>query len=290
MEASRIGLIGAGRMGTSLGLALVAKGYAIRALSCRKLSSARQSRRIIGQGSVLVNNAEVARSADVLFLCLPDEEIPKATARLARARIDWSNKTVFHTSGLLPASVLSSLHNLGASVASFHPIQSFPRKDTPPTRFKDIYVGVEGDKQACRLAMTICRKLGARPFFVTAITKPAYHAACSIASNLLVGLLDAAFEALRKAGVAKNKTSQLLFPLVEGTLQNVKELDIQRALTGPVIRGDISSVEKHLQSLRSSPEIFRAYKSLSLLALKQAEKSGLPRSKVRALRNLLEGK
>ncbi len=290
MEAYGIGLIGAGRLGTSLGLALAAKGYAIRAPSCRKLSSARQSRRIIGQGTVSVNNAEVARSADVLFLCLPDEEIPKAVARLARARVEWSNKRVFHTSGLLPASILASLHKLGASVASFHPIQSFPRKDTPPERFKDIYVGVEGDKQACRLAMAIARKLGAHPFLISAKTKPAYHAACSIASNLLVVLLDAAFAVLRKAGVATNKTSQLLFPLVEGTLQNVKELDIHHALTGPVIRGDISSVEKHLQSLRSSPELFRAYKALSLLALKQAEKSGLPRPKIRALRNLLEGR
>ncbi|MGQ9672930.1 MAG: Rossmann-like and DUF2520 domain-containing protein [Candidatus Aminicenantales bacterium] len=283
-------LIGAGRLGTSLGLALVAQGYHIKAITCRTLASAKESQRLIGQGLALTDNVKAARLADILFLCLPDEEIPAETGRLARARIDWNGKTAFHTSGLLSAAALFPLRKRGAAVASFHPVQSFPRKAMLPARFKKIYVGIEGDKRACQLAMTLARQLGAHPFLIPAKGKPAYHAACSMASGFLVVLLDEVFRLLRKAGIEEKEARRLLFPLVEGTLQNVKELDTPAALTGPVTRGDSRSVEKHLQALRSRPLSFEAYRVFSLLALKEAERMGLSRPKVRALKNLLEGK
>jgi predicted short-subunit dehydrogenase-like oxidoreductase (DUF2520 family) len=283
-------IIGAGRLGTSLGRALAAKGHAIKVVTCRRAASARESRRIIGQGTSSTDNLAAARRGDIIFLCLPDEEIPKAAAGLSRSRIGWQRKIVFHTSGLLPAAALKPLRDKGAATASFHPVQSFARKATSPGHFQGVYFGLEGDRKACRFGRTIARELGGRSFLLSAEGKPAYHAACAVASNFLVVLLDAAARILGQAGINENKASRLLFPLLEGTLRNVKKFDIPASLTGPVARGDRASVEAHLEALRGLPGYANAYKALSFLALEQAKGRGLSSHKVRALRNLLEGK
>jgi predicted short-subunit dehydrogenase-like oxidoreductase (DUF2520 family) len=285
-----IAIIGAGRLGTSLGRALAAKGHAIKAVTCRRTASARESRKIIGQGVSTTDTSAAARRGALIFLCLPDEDIPKAAAVLSRSRIEWRQKIVFHTSGLLPASVLKPLQNKGAATASFHPVQSFARKETSPGHFKGVYFGLEGDRKACRIGREIARELGGRAFLLSAETKPAYHAACAVASNFLVVLLDAAVHLLGQAGIEKNKAFSLLFPLVERTLQNVKKFDMPASLTGPVARGDHASVEAHLEALRRLPGYANAYKALSLLALEQAKARGLPPHKVRALKKLLGGK
>lgn len=277
-------------MGTSLGRALAAKGHAIKAVTCRRAASARESRRIIGQGISSTDNSAAARRGDIIFLCLPDEEIPRAAAGLCRSRIAWPNKIVFHTSGLLSAAALKPLQDKGAATASFHPVQSFARKETSPSQFQGVYFGLEGDRKACRLGRAIACELGGRAFLLSPEAKPAYHAACAVASNFLVVLFNAAAQLLGRAGIEENKAFSMLFPLVEGTLRNVKKFDISASLTGPLARGDRASVKAHLEALCRLPGYANAYKSLSLLALEQAKGRGLPPHKVRALRNLLEGK
>lgn len=283
-------IIGAGRLGTSLGRALAVKGHAIKAVTCRRPASARESRRIIGQGTSSTDNSAAARRGDILFLCLPDEEIPKVAAELSRSRIEWHRKIVFHTSGLLSAAALKPLQDKGAAVASFHPVQSFARKGTSPSHLKGVYFGLEGDRKACRLGRMIARGLGGRSILLTAEGKRSYHAACTVASNFLVVLIDAAARLLGRAGIEENRAFRLLFPLVEGTLRNVKKLDMPASLTGPVARGDRASVEAHLEALRRLPGYADAYRALSLLALEQAKGRGLPPAKVRALIKLLERK
>lgn len=283
-------IIGAGRLGTSLGAALVSRGHVLKGLTCRKIASARQSRNIIGQGRVLQNNSQAVSLAETLFLCLPDEKIPAVVNSLARARVDWSRKTVFHTSGLLPAAILGPLQKKGAAIASFHPVQSFCSKKTPASHFQGIYVGLEGDGRACRLGSTLARELGAYPFRVPAQGKPAYHAACTISSGLLLALLDSAFRLLHKAGIKESEARLLLFPLVEGTLRNVKNLDTLAALTGPLVRGDIPTLKSHLQTLSSQPELKAAYRALSRLVIRRTRGKGLTRPKIKALKNLLGGR
>jgi len=289
-KMAEIAIIGAGRLGTSLGRALTRKGHKIKALTCRSRASARESRRIIGQGKVFSDNASAANQGKIIFLCLPDEEIRKTAAGLARAKIDWSEKFVFHTSGLLAADVLNPLKKKGALTASFHPAQSFARKDTPSAHFKGIYFGLEGERKALALAGKIAQQLGGYPLILRSEAKPYYHAACSLASNFLVILLDVAVRLFKQAGIEEKKAAKLLFPLIEGTLHNVKKFDIPDSLTGPVVRGDAASIKTHLDALRRFPSYTEAYRKLGLLALQTARKRGLPPKKIRALRNLLEGK
>ncbi len=286
-----VSIIGAGRLGASLGHALAGKGYRIKALSCRTSSSAAESRRIIGEGTASTDNIAAARRGRLVFLCLPDNEISKVVRALAISDIDWSRKWLYHCSGLLSSDILKALKARGARTASFHPLQSFAQKRTPSRHFENIYYAVEGDEEALALAKRVIRRLGGHFLPLRAEDKALYHAACSMASNFLVVLLDMATSLLQQVGLEEKMAFQILLPLLQGTLHNVKKLSISAALTGPVVRGDQKSVEKHLQALRSFPPLHETYKQLAVQALEMVkrEKKLLP-SKVRMLKDLLEGK
>lgn len=283
-------IIGAGRLGTSLGRALARRGHDIRALACRRKESALESRAIIGRGLALTDNAAASRMGTVIFLCLPDEELPRVVSRLARRRVDWKGKTVFHTSGLLPSRVLEPLRKRGALVASFHPGQAFPGKKTRPAQFRGVPFGLEGDRKAVAFARVLARQLGGKPFLIREEAKPFYHAAFSFAGNFAVVLLDAAAELLGRAGIPRDRAVRILLPILQGTLRNVKKLDTIGALTGPLVRGDTASVGAHIKALRRLPHYAKAYRELSILGVEMARKGGLAPGKVRALKIRLGGR
>lgn len=286
-----VSIIGAGRLGTSLGYALLKKGHRIKALSCKRISSARESRQIIGEGEASTDNALTAREGDLVILCLPDEEIVKVAEELADSNVKWSKKYIFHSSGLLPSKILDPLRVQGALVASFHPIQSFSQKKTDPKYFENIYYGLEGGREALVLSQKIVHELGGHPIIIKEKDKSLYHAACSIASNFFVVLLDMATSLLKQTGLSEKEAFQALQPLVQGTLHNVKNLNIKDSLTGPVIRGDQESVRKHLKALRNIPLYYETYKKLAAQAVEIAKKEKkLTPQKIKALNNLLEGK
>jgi predicted short-subunit dehydrogenase-like oxidoreductase (DUF2520 family) len=186
--------------------------------------------------------------------------------------------------------VLETLRKRGASTASFHPVQSFPRKTTPPGHFRGISFGLEGDRNALALARTFVRQLGGRALVIPEGAKPLYHAAFGFASNFLVVLLDAATRLLEEAHIPEDKAARMLFPLLQGTLHNVKELDTAAALSGPLVRGDVASVRAHLKALERWPRYADVYRKISLVGLEMAKKRGLKPRKLGALKNLLAGK
>ena len=285
-----IAIIGAGRLGTSLGYALRKKGYTIKALSCKSLASARESRKIIEEGKALAVNREAAKKGEIVFICVPDEKIEKVAKELSCSDIDWLKRHVFHCSGLLPSEILSPLRKKGAWTASFHPVQSFPSKKVSESQFKGIYFGLEGCAQSLSLGKKIVRQLGGQALILEASEKPLFHAACSIASNFFVALLDIATSLLSQMGL-KKESLQILFPLVKGTLHNVKEFNIESSLTGPLVRGDRRSIEKHIQALHCFPLYQEIYFALARQALAIAKRKGsLSSQKIKALMRLLGDK
>lgn len=284
-----VAIIGAGRLGTSLGRALAKKGYPILWIADRKPAAARESRRIIGQGRA---TSDIARAgeAGIIVLSVPDEEIERVARRLARTSGVWRGKVVLHTSGILSADVLAALRPKGAFCASFHPVQSFPRKDLPPVHFKDIVIALEGDEAALPAAKRLVRSLGARALLLQARDKIFFHAACSMASNLFVPLFEMARTLLRRIGIKDARAVRVLLPLVEGTLQSLKHFDGADALTGPISRGDVETVKKHLEALKRYPAARRAYQALGAEAVRFARKKGLPSGKLKTLKRLTAGK
>jgi len=288
---NKISIIGAGRLGTSLGSALSKKGYSIKSLSCRTSRSAEESRKIIGEGKASTDNIQTAKAGNVIFLCLPDEKILEVVRELNGANINWSEKFTFHCSGLLSSGILKPLQAKGALTASIHPIQSFAHKRTPPDHFKDIYFGLEGESKALELSQKIIQKLGGRPFLIKSENKVLYHTACSIASNFLVVLLDMASSLLKQIGLQEEQAFQVILPLAKGTLHNVNKFNIRSSLTGPVIRGDKESVKKHLEAMRKFPAFYETYKRLAFQALELARREKkLGVREIKALEDLLEEK
>jgi predicted short-subunit dehydrogenase-like oxidoreductase (DUF2520 family) len=287
---TRVAVVGAGRLGTTLGAAMASKGFDVAAVSCRNRPSARESARLIGGARATTSPARAAASADVVFLCLPDDALAPQVRKLASTLSDWKGKTVFHTSGILAADVLAPLKAKGALTASFHPAQTFPRKDAAPGSFRGVAFVMEGDAAAVDLGRRIARRLGGRILTLQPKHKALYHAACHLASGGMTSLLDAAAFLLQEAGFNPRQAADILFPLAERTLQNVKKIGPRKALTGPVVRGDIRTVEAHLAALVREPGIRNLYVGLALRGLDRTAKAQLPVRTVRALMHLLEDK
>ncbi|NIM91348.1 MAG: DUF2520 domain-containing protein [Candidatus Aminicenantes bacterium] len=287
---TEVAIIGAGNLGTALGYALSQKGYQLKALSGRTLSSVRKSLQIIGKGKALTDNLQAAKDGKLIFICVPDSEIAKVVKELAQGSLPWKEKYVFHCSGLVSAEVLKPLQIKGAFTASIHPVQSFSQKKGGPNQFEGIYFGLEGDEKALKLGEKIASRLGGYPIIITGKDKALYHAACSIASNFFVVLLEVAVSLLKSAGIEEKQASEMVLPLIQGTLQNMKDFGLKNSLTGPVIRGDQVSIRQHLDALRKLPDYIAIYKILAVQALEIAKKRNLPPEKYKALKSLLEEK
>jgi len=282
-------IIGAGRLGTALARALSGAGMNIKAVADSSPTAVSRARRLVGRRRVFRDNVQAAGEGHVLFLCVPDSTIGIVARELASSGIAWRGKVVLHCSGLLSSSVLKPLRRRGAWTASCHPVRSFPAKGGEPHPFKGIPVGVEGQARAISRLGPVLRRLGAKPFVLRPADKPLYHAACSLASNHMVALLDMAQGLLVGLGFTKEKALAVLLPLAQGTLHDVNKVGTGAALTGPIVRGDVETVQEHLAALKKAPQVREAYKTLGRRALRLAEKT-VEAGKVKALRRLLAGK
>ncbi len=287
---SGVSIIGAGRLGASLGHALVRAGYDLRAVSCRTLRSARESARIIGEGRAFTDIFRAAGDSGVVFLCVTDRALPEVAAALAASPLDWRKRTVFHTSGLVPARVLAPLALAGARTASFHPAQTFARKEADPDLFKGIFFGLEGDPAAVKTALTIARRLGGSAILLEERDKVLYHAACVVCSAGGTALFDAASRLLAGTGLEAGVAARVLMPLAEKSLRNVKELGATAAFTGPISRGDVQTVRSHFDALPAKGPSRALYAALGLAGLETADKKKLSPKAVRALKRILEGR
>jgi predicted short-subunit dehydrogenase-like oxidoreductase (DUF2520 family) len=283
-----VSIIGAGRLGASLGHALARKGCDLRALSCRTSRSARESTRIVGAGRAFTDIVRAAGDSPVVFLCVPDGALPAVAASLAASPLDWRKRTVFHTSGLVPARVLEPLARAGAFTASFHPVQTFARKEADPGLFRGIFWGLEGDPEAMRTALRIVRRLGGAALILTEKEKTLFHAACVLCSGGAVALFDSASGLLAGMGLGPGEATRVLLPLAQRTLRNVKEIGVAGALTGPVSRGDVKAVRAHIKALPEEGPARALYAALGMAGLEMAGKRTLSLKTVRALKRLLK--
>ena len=284
-----IAIVGAGRLGTSLAYALSKKGFVIKALSCRSKASADESREKIGQGTATTDNVRAASQGEVVFLTVPDDDIEPTAHKLAASPLDWEEKVVFHCSGLLTSLVLDPLRSKGASTASIHPCFPFPRKQSDQNLFQNIFFALEGDDLAVDEAKDIVHMIGGSHFVIHPENKSCYHIACSMVSNMSVALFFTALSLLSTCGLEEDEAKKVLWPLLEGTLHNVNKIDIFDALTGPVTRGDLTTIKKHLEELKKFPKARRIYIDLAKKALEMTGRGEkIPSEKIRALEALLE--
>ena len=267
MSQPRVTIIGAGRMGQGLGLALKRRGYKIALV-------ARTSRDVtpplmLHQGS----RAEATSGAELVLIATPDDAIGLVAAELAAEGAITRDQVVLHLSGLLDRGALLPLEDTGAGFGSFHPLQSVAEAATAAERLKGAYVGIEGDDRALVAAERLANTLRMIPVRIPAAAKPAYHAGAAFVANYTVALVGVAERLARAAGVPPDIAARIYLPLLGGAVANLNALGPAASLTGAVRRGDEQTIRAHLKAL--SPEDRVLYRTVSRAAITLAREAGL---------------
>ncbi len=269
-------IIGAGRMGRGIALALSQAGGKSR------LFSRSQGRVVAPLSAEAAGGLGTAvQTADLVVLAVPDDAIANVAQELAETGAVRSGQTILHLSGLLDRSVLSVLSGSGAALGSFHPLQTIADPTAAPALLRGAVAGIEGDERAIASGIGLARQLGMRPIVIPAEGKAAYHAGAAIVANYTVALVGVAQRLAEEAGIDPIEAGQIYLPLLEGALGNLRKLGAVHALTGPIRRGDAETVRAHLAVLDAATA--RLYRTAGLEALKLARAAGLDPSKADAI-------
>lgn len=289
-ELTRLGIVGTGALGSVLARRLADCGYRVEALINRTVEKAVRIAPMVGAAVVSSRVADLPADLDAVFLCVPDDNLEALAEELSHLPRSWSGCTVVHTSGALASDVLAPVAAEGAHVLSFHPIQTFSLNSTPDT-FEGIYVDVEGDERAVAFGERLALGIGATPLVITKEGKGRLHLAASILSNYSVVLASMAGEVMKIVGYDWDRTGAIFQPLVARTWQNLLSGTPARVLTGPVVRGDVKTVELHLETLKEHlPHLLEPYAALAEEAARLSLESGrLDREAANALEKTLKG-
>jgi predicted short-subunit dehydrogenase-like oxidoreductase (DUF2520 family) len=233
-----------------------------------------------------------ARNSEIPPALSADDRIADVAERLVREQRLRREQVLLHTSGAhASGEVLAAARPHVRGVGTWHPLVSFADPRAATEALNSVAFGIEGDEPARAMASRLSRALGARPVFLDGASMPLYHAGAVMAANYVVALADAARALLVAAGVAPDQALPALIPLMSSVVQNLSQLGLPGALTGPVARGDVSSVEHHLRILaQRAPEMLDLYRRLGRDVLRLArEKSPLPPATVARLEALFGG-
>jgi predicted short-subunit dehydrogenase-like oxidoreductase (DUF2520 family) len=268
-----IAIVGPGRLGQALGKLLDQEGFNVAFVAARRLAAAGRAVRFIGSGRAIGLSARELTEASVILLTTADAALTPVARHLAALSKDWSGRVVLHTSGSVPASVLSPLKRRGAAIGCLHPFQTIPNPGTGVRNLRGGYWGIEGDPAACLVARRWVKALDGVVFTIRPENKILYHAAAFIVSPTVVTLMDQSVQFLKRSGVPDKIARPMLGRFVTETVNNFVKLGARPALTGPVVRGDWQVVRRHLAALRRDfPDTVPIYKELLRAILRLARK------------------
>lgn len=279
-------LIGCGKAGLSLALALKASGWSVAGCASRSSDSAMR-------GSQWLNCPVRALPKDLsagipLILAVPEDHLAEADASVAREDRSLKGRVILHLSGALPARALEACRIGGASVGSFHPIMTLPEPLTGARRLRQATFALEGRPEAMQVMKAMAQAISGRFFPLSPKGKTLYHAACVAASNYIVALISESQDLLLLAGADPNLALPAFEALVQGTVENAYSAGPIQAMTGPFERGDVSTVGAHLQALKRWPKRADFYRALARRCLDVARKKHPDRAeRYTALENLL---
>ena len=268
--ALTVGVIGPGRAGTGLALAWVRAGHDVRL-------HGRHAKLVPAPLALTVGPADTPPpwigAVAVVVLAVPDDAIPPLAAALAARQAVQADHVVLHVSGSLSHDVLRILAPSGAALGSLHPLQTLVEPERAPEHLRGAWAAVEGMPRAVETAERLARDVGMRPFRLRPGAKPLYHAGAVFASNYFVVVEAVAERLLREAGLADGEAWEALAPLVAGTLDNLRRQGPLVALTGPVARGDVDTLTRHLAALSGTEA--ELYRRLGEATLELARRRGM---------------
>ncbi|MFN8535103.1 MAG: DUF2520 domain-containing protein [Dehalococcoidia bacterium] len=274
----RIAIVGAGRAGRSLAQALTRADYAIVSVSSHTLASAHAL-------AALIPGARVGPpdQADLVLLTVPDSVIAEVASH-----IPWRpGQFAVHCAGSLGREVLAGIEATGAIAGAWHPLQSLARDDT--SRFRGIRFAIDAPPALEAILDEMTRALGGVPLGIPPEGRVLYHLGATLVSNYAVTLVAIAAELWGEMAIDRAEAVAALAPLLAGTAANLGEVGLPGALTGPIARGDLSTIDRHLAALaRTRPDLRPVYEILGQAALRLAVERGLSADRAAALKRRLD--
>ena len=267
-----VGVIGAGRVGTALAVAMRRAGHRITAASAVSSASRQRVDRFL-PGTPVLQPADVIATADLVLLTVPDDALAGLVRGLAATGAPLAGRMLAHTSGLHGLAVLDPATDLGALPLALHPVMTFTGRADDVDKLAGICFGVTAPTVLRPAAEVLVMEMGGEPVFIAEADRGLYHAALAGAANHLVTQVVQAEDLLTRAGVAQ--PARMLGPLLSAALDNALRLG-DAGLTGPVARGDADTVAGHVDALRAdAPEALPAYLALARLTAARALASGM---------------
>ncbi|MBC8161124.1 MAG: DUF2520 domain-containing protein [Roseiflexaceae bacterium] len=272
MEGLRVAVVGVGRAGGALGRALFAAGLPIAAVWSRTTARAQELADETG-AQVCSSPAEAAASATLVLLAVTDALIAPFAAALAAEAHPLPDAVIVHLSGASGADVLAPLAASGWRTAAFHPLQTFADSRSP--LLPGSLCAIEGDPSTFQLLAGVAERLGATVLALAAADRPLYHAAATITANYTVTLVSQAAALLARCGLDQQQSLAALLPLLRGAVENLQRVGLPDALTGPIVRGDVLTIQRHLTALAErAPELLPSYRALGAATLPLARVRG----------------
>ena len=259
----RVGIIGAGKTGRTLGRLARSAGHEIGPVVCRSQARAEEAVDFIGAGHALT----VPEGATLTLVTVPDGAIGEVSRKIPPS----PDVVVAHTCASHGAEILRPHRPAGA----LHPLRSFGDPGRAVELFPGTACAVDGDEAAIAMLSDFTRSIGGVPLRVQSDRKPLYHAGAVFASNYLVALLEAALRLFEKAGIPRGEAAEALGRLARGTADNIASVGVPAALTGPIERGDAETIRRHAEALAEhAPELAGLYADLGRLTVEVAKAKG----------------
>ena len=257
----KTGFVGAGTTGTALAVRLSQKGWPVAGVSSRTLSSAQKLAGLVSNCHVCRTSQELADAAELVFITTPDDVIARVCGE-----VHWhKGQSILHCSGAHSVDILEPAKKLGAAVGSFHPLQTFADVDQAMANLPGSTFALEAEEPLLSTLKELTHLLDGNWVELRPGDKVLYHTAAVFACNYLVTLVKLAQDLWKDFGVSSNEATRALLPLLRGTLNNIDNIGLPDCLTGPVARGDLGTIERHLSALDAkNPSLLTTYKDLGL--------------------------
>ncbi len=270
-EPPIVGIVGAGAVGTALGVALSRAGWPIQAVASRDVGRRERFRSLVPGVRAFAEATALLDEVELVIVAVPDDVVRSVAGRLQL----YSGQAMVHTSGLLGAEALSPAMAAGTQVGAFHPLVAFADTERAVAALHGATIAIEGDDQLLELLARMAEAIGGIPVRLPPGGKAAYHAGAMLAAGGLVALLDAIADLGRVAGLDEAASLAVYGPLMDQTFANARAGGIAAALTGPMTRGDAGTVRAHIAELRAhAPGVLELYLALARRELALAEARG----------------
>ena len=281
----RIGFVGAGPVGTAFGVRLSQQNYEVIAVYDLNRAAVKRFARAVPGCEVCRTSQEIADKAELVFITTPDDVIPKVAAQAS-----WhAGQAVLHCSGACSTDILEPARHQGAMVGSIHPCQTFASIEQAVDNLPGSTFAVQADEPLLSILKEVTAALQGTWVYLTADDKALYHVAAAIACNYVYTVVKLAVDLWQNFGKSSAEATEAYLPLLRGTVNNIGSVGFPGCLTGPIARGDLDTIGRHLDALaKRAPSHLQLYKALGMATIPIAlEKGTIDQKVAERLRELL---